>query len=72
MKRENISKAVELAKLLERLEMCRDLLQGGCNAVVESSSGTQYVIIKDAKVKKALLNGIMWRIDDINKEIDEL
>lgn len=71
MKRGNISKAVELGKLLERLEMCRDLLQGGCNALVESASGEQY-IIKDAKVKIALLNGIMWRIDDINKEIDEL
>lgn len=71
MKRENISKAVELGKLLERLEMCRDLLQGGCNACVESASGELY-FIKDAKVKKALLNGIMWRIDDIKREFDEL
>lgn len=71
MKREDINRVVELCKLLERLEVCRDLLQGGCNAFVENVSGVQY-IIKDDKVKKALLNGIMWRIDDINKEIDEL
>ena len=71
MKRENINKAVELGKLLERLEMCRDLLQGGCNACVESASGETYYI-KDEKVIRALLNGIMWRIDDINKEFEEL
>lgn len=71
MRRENINKVVELCKLLERLEMCRDLLQGGCDACVENAGGETYYI-KDAKVKKALLNGIMWRINDINKELEEL
>ena len=71
MKRGNISKAVELGKLLERLEMCRDLSQGGCDAFVEEESGIIHPI-NDAKVKKALLNGIMWRIDDIKREFDDL
>lgn len=71
MKRGNISKAVELGKQLERLKICRDLLRGGCNAFVENASGERY-IINDAKVKIALFNGIMWRINDINNEIDEL
>lgn len=71
MKRGNISKAVELGKQLERLKICRDLLQGGCNAFVEEESGIIHPI-NDAKVKIALFNGIMWRINDINKEIDEL
>lgn len=64
MKREDINRVVELGKLLEELERCRDLLKIGRDIFV----GGQ-ITIKDAKVKKALLNGIMWRIDDINKEL---
>ena len=67
MKQENVKRVVELGKLLERLEMCRDLLEIGLDVCVGAK-----ITITDKKVKKALLNGIMWRIDEINKELDEL
>ena len=71
MKRENINRAVELGKLLERLEMCRDLLLGGCNPCVESASGETYYIHDDA-ICQGLISLIRQRIDNINKEFEEL
>lgn len=67
MKQENVKRVVELGKLLERLEMCRDLLKRGWDICVGAK-----ITITDTKVKEALLNGIMWRIDEINKEFEEL
>ena len=71
MKRENINRAVELGKLLERLEMCRDLLLGGCNPCVESASGEVYYI-RDEIICGDMIAIIYERIKGINKEIEEL
>lgn len=67
MKQENVKRVVELSKLLEQFEMCRDILERGWDVCVGAKT-----TITDKKVKKALLNGIMWLIDKINKELEEL
>ena len=71
MKRENIGRAVKLSKLHERLEMCRDLLLGGCSPCVESASGEVYYI-HDEIIRLDTIASINKRIDDINKELEEL
>ena len=67
----NLKKAQQLAKELNELKMCRDLLQGGGTVKVYGSNDT-WEVVNSKTAKEALLDGINERIEEIKKEVESL
>lgn len=73
MKRENLNKAIELGEELKSLEMCRDLIYGGSKVNVMNYHGEQfYLPTTDLNMRARIIAAIKTRIEEINKEIEEL
>lgn len=72
MKKENISKVIELNEEYETLRYALSQLQGGCELCVYNCSANKNYELKDQKIVNATIKAIKERLKDIDIEIEIL